>query len=279
MIPKNFIEMWQQTVPWQTLAMVEQDLIISRVLVELYNNQQIRDSLVFRGGTALNKLYLNPPSRYSEDIDFVQINPEPIGKIIDAIRASLEALFSEPTRKVTERSVKFIYRYNSIDNIQAKLKLEINTTEHFQVLELQETDYQIESAWFSGRTQIVSYQLEEMIATKLRALYQRRKGRDLFDLWLVLKNNLINVDNVIDIFMQYCKKDQQKITRSLFEQSLHEKQLKADFQNDMNLLLPVNNEWNFTEGLELVQEKLISKIPGEPWNRNKNEAKNHKIIK
>lgn len=279
MIPKNFIEMWQQTVPWQTLAMVEQDLIISRVLVELYNNQQIRDSLVFRGGTALNKLYLNPPSRYSEDIDFVQINPEPIGKIIDAIRASLEILFSEPTRKVTERSVKLIYRYNSIDNIQAKLKLEINTTEHFQVLELQETDYQIESAWFAGRTQIVSYQLEEMIATKLRALYQRRKGRDLFDLWLVLKNNLINVNNVIDIFMQYCKKDQQKITRSLFEQSLNEKQLKADFQNDMNLLLPVNSEWNFAEGLELVQEKLISKIPGEPWNRNRNEAKNHKIIK
>lgn len=279
MIPKNFIEMWQHTVPWQTLAMVEQDLIISRVLVELYNNQQIRDSLVFRGGTALNKLYLNPPSRYSEDIDFVQINPEPIGKIIDAIRASLEVLFSEPTRKVTERSVKLIYRYNSIDNIQAKLKLEINTTEHFQVLELQKTDYKIDSAWFAGSAQIVSYQLEEMIATKLRALYQRRKGRDLFDLWLVLKNNLINVDNVIDIFMQYCKKDQQNITRSLFEQSLHEKQLKADFQNDMNLLLPVNSEWNFTEGLELVQEKLISKIPGEPWNRNKNETQNHKIIK
>lgn len=139
------------------------------------------------------------------------------------------------------------------------------------MLELQETDYQIESSWFTGRTQIVSYQLEEMIATKLRALYQRRKGRDLFVLWLVLKNNLINANNVIDIFMKYCKKDQQKITRSLFEQSLHEKQLKADFQNDMNLLLPVNSEWNFTEGLKLVQEKLISRIPGESWNRNKNQ--------
>ena len=269
MIPKNFIEMWQSQVPWQTLAMVEQDLIISRVLVELYNNQQIRDSLVFRGGTALNKLYLNPPSRYSEDIDFVQINSEPIGKTIDAIQKSLETIFSEPIRKVTERSVKLIYRYNSIDNVQVKLKLEINTTEHFQVLELQNTDYQVDSAWFKGSAKIVSYHLEEMIATKLRALYQRRKGRDLFDLWLVLKNNLINIDNVINIFMQYCKKDRQNITRSQFEQNLYEKQLKADFQNDMNLLLPVNSEWNFTEGLKLVQEKLINKIPGEPWNGNK----------
>ena len=261
--------MWQSQVPWQTLAMVEQDLIISRVLVELYNNQQIRDSLVFRGGTALNKLYLNPPSRYSEDIDFVQINSEPIGKTIDAIQKSLETIFSEPIRKVTERSVKLIYRYNSIDNVQVKLKLEINTTEHFQVLELQNTDYQVDSAWFKGSAKIVSYHLEEMIATKLRALYQRRKGRDLFDLWLVLKNNLINIDNVINIFMQYCKKDRQNITRSQFEQNLYEKQLKADFQNDMNLLLPVNSEWNFTEGLKLVQEKLINKIPGEPWNGNK----------
>jgi predicted nucleotidyltransferase component of viral defense system len=267
MIPKNFIEIWQSQAPWQSLAMVEQDLIISRILVELYNNPQIRNSLVFRGGTALNKLYLDPPSRYSEDIDFVQINPEPIGKTIEAIQESLESLFSEPIRKVTERSVKLIYRYNSIDNIQTKLKLEINTTEHFQVLELQNTDYQVDSVWFKGKTKIVSYQLEEMIATKLRALYQRRKGRDLFDLWLVLKNNLINTDSVINIFRQYCKKDKQNITRSLFEQSLYEKQLKADFQNDMNLLLLVNSDWSFAKGLELVQEKLIYKIPGEPWNK------------
>lgn len=266
MIPKSFIEMWQREVPWQTLAMVEQDLIISRVLVELYNNQQVKESLVFRGGTALNKLYLKPASRYSEDIDFVQISSEPIGKTIDAIRHVLAHLFDDPIRKITERSVKLIYRYTSIDNIKTKLKLEINTTEHFQVQDLQHIDYKIDSAWFSGETKIVSYQLEEMIATKLRALYQRRKGRDLFDLWLVLRNNLVDVNQVMMIFMKYCTKDQQNITRALFENNLLEKRTKNDFLNDMNLLLPVDSNWHFEEGFKLVWDQLISKIPGESWN-------------
>ena len=264
MIPKSFIEMWQQRVPWQTLSMVEQDLIISRVLIELYNDQQVQKSLVFRGGTALNKLYFNPPSRYSEDIDFVQIRSEPIGKTIDAMRNTLSHLFDEPIRKITERSVKLIYRYISIDNIQTKLKLEINTTEHFQVLDLQHMDYKVDSAWFNGSTKIATYHLEEMIATKLRALYQRRKGRDLFDLWLVLRDNLVDIDKVIMIFMKYFEREPQNISRALFEKNLVEKKVNNDFRNDMNLLLPVNSNWNFEEGFDLVWKLLISKIPGEP---------------
>jgi len=72
MIPENFIEHWRNSVKWRTLPQIEQDLAISRALVDLYNEPYIKDALVFRGGTALNKLFLKPPARYSEDIDFVQ---------------------------------------------------------------------------------------------------------------------------------------------------------------------------------------------------------------
>ncbi len=82
MIPVNFIEQWNNAVKWRTFAQIEQDLVLSRILVELYNDPYIRDALVFRGGTALNKLFLNSPARYSEDIDFVQKRAEPIGRII-----------------------------------------------------------------------------------------------------------------------------------------------------------------------------------------------------
>lgn len=77
MIPENFIENWRKTVPWQMDEQIEQDLIISRALVDLYNDPHIREALVFRGGTALNKLFIEPPARYSEDIDFVQKRPDP----------------------------------------------------------------------------------------------------------------------------------------------------------------------------------------------------------
>lgn len=96
MIPKDFIEEWRENARWQNLVQVEQDLIISRALVDLYNEPHVRESLVFRGGTALNKLFLKPSARYSEDIDFVQKRIEPIGKTIDAIREILKPWLGDP---------------------------------------------------------------------------------------------------------------------------------------------------------------------------------------
>ena len=81
MIAKFYLDEWrQQQAPWLRINQVEQDLIISRALVNLYNNTKVQNNLVFRGGTCLNKLMLDKPSRYSEDIDFVQKRPEPIGE-------------------------------------------------------------------------------------------------------------------------------------------------------------------------------------------------------
>ena len=189
MIPESFIESWRSHAKWQTLSMVEQDLIISRVLSGLYNNPKIKDSLVFRGGTALHKLFVKPPARYSEDIDFVQTKAEPIGLTIEAIRASLNPWLGNPKWKLTERSAKVIYQYQTVNGLSGKLKVEINTTERLQVLPLRYEPFKIDSEWISGFCEITTYELPELMATKLRALYQRRKGRDLFDLWYVFREN------------------------------------------------------------------------------------------
>ena len=134
MIPEIYIEQWRNSFKWQTLAQIEQDLVICRALVDLYNEPYIQDALVFRGGTALNKLFLKPAARYSEDIDFVQKNADPIGQTIDAIRKVLKPWLGDPKWKITQRSAKLIYKYEAINKLPSKLKIEINTTEHFQVL-------------------------------------------------------------------------------------------------------------------------------------------------
>ncbi len=103
MIPEIFIQAWRINVEWQTPAQIEQDLIISRALVDLYNDPHVSEALVFRGGTALNKLFLKPPSRYSEDIDFVQKNSNPIGQTIDAIRALFKPWLGDPKRPTVAR--------------------------------------------------------------------------------------------------------------------------------------------------------------------------------
>ena len=82
MIDRASIMAWNEFVPWTDFAMVEQDLIISRALVDIFSDDFLREQLAFRGGTALHKLYLSPQVRYSEDIDLVQINPGPIKPIL-----------------------------------------------------------------------------------------------------------------------------------------------------------------------------------------------------
>lgn len=261
MIPEVFIQRWRQNVKWQTLDQVEQDLVLSRALVNLYNDPHINETLVFRGGTALNKLFLNPPARYSEDIDFVQKSADPIGQTIDAIRELLNPWLGDPKWKITQRSAKLIYRYESINQRPAKLKIEINTTEHFQVLPLRMEEFEVQSEWWSGNAQIATYEIDELMATKLRALYQRRKGRDLFDLWYVHKNKLINLDKVFEIFRQYCENSGDVISRDEFLENMDLKRTHPDFKMDMDALLPLNLNWNFEDAYQFVVSNVISRIP------------------
>lgn len=90
MIPRAHVTAWRSRAPWPTDSQVEQDLVLSRALVELYRNPSVAQTVAFRGGTALHKLFFTMPGRYSEDIDLVQIGAGPIGPILDAIRASLD---------------------------------------------------------------------------------------------------------------------------------------------------------------------------------------------
>ena len=65
MIPQSEIIEWSNTAAWQTNEQVEQDLVICRALVDIFNDDYLAEHLAFRGGTALHKLYLHPQSRYS----------------------------------------------------------------------------------------------------------------------------------------------------------------------------------------------------------------------
>ncbi|MCL5261369.1 MAG: nucleotidyl transferase AbiEii/AbiGii toxin family protein [Gammaproteobacteria bacterium] len=265
MIPESFIEQWRIKAPWQTLAMIEQDLVISRALVELYDQPKIKSSLAFRGGTALNKLFVKTPARYSEDIDLVQITSEPIGSVLSCIRSVLDLWLGEPKRKFTEKSVKLFYRYTAIDKTSVKLKIEINTTEHSHILPLQAVDYDVQSEWFKGAANILTYNINELMGSKLRALYQRRKGRDLFDLWHVLKQGLIEPVQVVSIFNRYNKYDKQTVSRAMFEQNLYLKELHKDFLEDISVLLLDGSDWDFNEAIDTVRKHLINKLEGDSW--------------
>ncbi len=261
MIPQRTIAEWHKNVAWSTQDMIERDIVISKALISLYSNPIIQEKLIFRGGTALNKLHINPPSRYSEDIDFVQRHPEPVGQLINAIRSCLDSWLDEPQRRITEYGIKLTYRYRATNGHPMKLKVEINPTEFFNALELDYRVYSIDSSWFKGSAVITTYQLEELMATKIRALFQRRKGRDLYDLWHVFSQDQVNIEKAVTLFQLYCSRGGTPISRKVFLENMEQKRLHRGFREDMQRLLPYGTKWNFDDAYEFVIKHVITKIP------------------
>jgi len=129
MIPRRYIDEWRETAIWNENIKVEQDLVITRALVAIYNDEFLKEKLAFRGGTALHKLFFKPPVRYSEDIDLVQIKAAPIGNILDQLRKSLSFISAENVKvNRGEAMISLNYRYlaDGAPPQRMKLKIEIN---------------------------------------------------------------------------------------------------------------------------------------------------------
>lgn len=267
MIPTRFITQWGANAPWAFDRQIEQDLIISRALVELFSDPVIATSVAFRGGTALYKLFVEKPARYSEDIDLVQLQSEPIGPVLDAIRAHLDPWLGKPNSKRSQGRVTLTYRYlaEGMPAIPMKLKIEINTQEHFTVLGHNQKKFSISSDWFNGEATISTYHLNELLGTKMRALYQRKKGRDLFDLWYVDNQLACDHKEIIRIFQHYIQQQNLSISKAQFEENLIQKLASEVFQKDMEPLLVSGLHWDIKEAASLVKEKFLSLLPGEAW--------------
>lgn len=270
MIPMANIIEWRENSPWIAAEQIEQDLILSRVLIELYSDPILREKIIFRGGTALHKLFIKPPARYSEDIDLVQIEPGPIGPCLHAIRQKLDPWLGTPTWKLKTGRVVLYYRFNpeGFSPRLMRVKIEINTREHFNHFDLIDVEHAFNNPWFSGIASIKTFCLEELLGTKLRALYQRKKGRDLFDLFVVA-NFYPDLDfgKVIEAFQRYISNDQQTISRAEFEANLMIKLEDSVFKSDINPLLSEASlsTYDFTKSAEMVLTNFISKLPGESW--------------
>jgi predicted nucleotidyltransferase component of viral defense system len=266
-IPRANITAWRVVAPWPIDAQVEQDLVISRALVELYSRPAIGEALAFRGGTALHKLLMPTPGRYSEDIDLVQVSPGPIGPILDAIREALDPWLDAPTRKQTKDGATLLYRFGSsgLPTQPMRLKVEINTREHDSVHALRFQEMTISNPWFSGSAPILTYAPTELLGTKLRALYQRKKGRDLFDLWQALTELEVNDEDIVTVFGEYLKRKGLRVTRAQFERNLAQKERMAEFFGDVLPLLPSGTTYEPADALKLVRQRLIERLPGKPW--------------
>lgn len=267
MIPADFITEWRDEAPWVETSQVEQDLVISRALVEIFEDDHLSEALAFRGGTALYKLHLAPGPRYSEDIDLVQRSAEPIGPTIDRLRGRLDSWLGEPKRMFKQGRVTLIYRFQSEDSppLPLRLKVEINSREHFAILGFQSMRFEIRSRWFSGSSKVSTYALDELLGTKLRALYQRKKGRDLFDLWWASQHAPVDLDRSVQCFTKYLEAEDLKVSRAEMEANLAVKSNDRRFRADLKPLLAPGTDWDFETAFEWALQEVTPRLAGEPW--------------
>ncbi|MFH1833598.1 MAG: nucleotidyl transferase AbiEii/AbiGii toxin family protein [bacterium] len=137
-----------------------------------------------------------------------------------------------------------------------RLKIEINTREHFSVFGLEERELAVRSRWFTGSMKVRTHQLEELLGTKLRALYQRKKGRDLFDLFIASRRTQVDPARLVECFHRYLELDGKRVTRAEFEKNLHEKLSDSTFLSDIEPLIAPDVNWSSDDAFRYVGTTL-----------------------
>jgi predicted nucleotidyltransferase component of viral defense system len=271
MIPLAHIQQRTAHAPWPDLRQVEQDLIICRAMCDLFNHPQLQGKIAFRGGTAINKLLFNKPLRYSEDIDLVQTQPEPLGGIINGVRGALSWL-GKCNRDQALHTTHLVFKFSlEVGGGLLKLKIEINTREHQNLHGLKTYPFEVNSDWHQATAEIISFDPEELFGTKLRALLQRDKHRDLFDLNEGLLQLGLDRDKLLACFHHYLDEHGQPISRANAEERMLKK-LNRSLTKDIALLLPAGVTFNDDDAITAfgrVWRELVARIPGESWKSSK----------
>jgi predicted nucleotidyltransferase component of viral defense system len=265
LIPAANITAWRQRAPWPDDVQVEQDLILTRLMVGIANDDLLGPELAMRGGTCLHKLHLPQPLRYSEDLDYVRRTRSGVGRYLDAIRSIATAMGLED--RGTNFSGPMAHAEFDADPTTAagriRVKIEINVRETESFLPRVSLPLAVESPWWTGQASVSTFRVEELMGTKLRALYQRRKGRDLFDLWYVLAHLEPDAELIVAALSYYM--GPAAITYPELDANLTKKLEDRDFRTDMSQLVanaPLDYDQN--RAAELVMSMLGPHLENAP---------------
>jgi len=229
----------------------------------------------------LHKVHLAPATRYSEDIDLVLVGDRPIGHIQKALVRVLRPLLGSPTLNVLDTiqlAVRNVVRPSSVARMtfayepttrppaRMKIKVEVNYSERDPFYSIIDLPYHPPIEHLDAPVMLRSYDLDEMLGTKMRALLQRTQGRDLYDLDHALSRQAANVRRpnpvrIVAAFADYMRKEGTRVTRPDFERSLDQKLESANFRADMTTMLPGGQTFDVDVAAARVRADLVSLLP------------------
>lgn len=190
------------------LALVEKDYALGWILFGVAKST-ISQQIIFKGGTALSKIYYPYGWRLSEDLDFtVEDN-----KLWTNIKKSLSKEIPDIIWSSSGISVKVNGKMFSNPNyLQCKFQyvgpISRNTVKIEFTRELFVGDIvtkNVPRVYDYEEFEVKVYSLENILAEKLRTLIERGYARDYYDVWRLISSNKFNGDNVKQLFLDKCK--------------------------------------------------------------------------
>lgn len=285
MIPLQDLISWRVHAPWPQDDQVEQDYLLSRSVAAIFQDKFLKQHVAMRGGTVLHKAHLAPAVRYSEDIDLVLVTDRAEGHIRKALRRVLEPVLGQPQESMTgyitlairnavgkSRILRSTYSYEPTQGTlaaKATLKVETNVSERSSCFPMVPVNFSFpdESGKLS-QCDVMSFDIDEMLGTKMRALLQREQGRDLFDLfwaWTLSKENktayAVQPDRVAHAFAHYMSAEGSHFTADHFIEQLKLRVAKEKFRQDVKSMLSSSfGEYNIDHACEEVCDVFLTKL-------------------
>jgi len=268
----------QMVVPWPSLLHVEQDLHLCRAMAAIFNDEFLRKQVAMRGGTLLHKIHLAPAARFSEDIDLVVVGDRPEDHIRKALRRVLADVLGVPERSIWDtialavrntarpsRILRMTYVVPATSTQGARLEVvvEANVTERTSHRSIMQIPFEFPFREALIKATISGYDIHEMLGTKMRALFQRRRGRDLFDLYqaLTLMNQPVDPGAVIESFLYYLRQEAGAVKRAEFIAILDAHLADSGFRSDTDCLLRKGVVYDTVMAGAYVKAHLLDLLP------------------
>lgn len=232
------------------LGIVEKDYVLGWAL---YGISKHLKELVFKGGTALSKIYFPEIWRLSEDLDFNLEGKTDFGEIIEILENKILPFLEN------ESGIKFQVqsKFNNPAYLQFKIQyLGVLGFKNFIKIDISRSKT-IEKPIFKKVKNIYSdypefevkvKTLDEIFAAKVRTLLERTRCRDFFDLWKLL--DYVETNKIKRLVLSKCEKDKIDF-KKLLQKS---KELEEYWQKEMpRLVYPVPD-------LDTVLEELRKRL-------------------
>ena len=268
-------------------TVIEKDYALSYVLAGIASVPALSGTLIFKGGTALKKLYFGN-YRFSEDLDFTAAIESPEG---EELEKNLNLALTETLRMLSEYGpfTANLFRYREKEphpegqeafiirlkypwHPEALCRIKIEITHKELILLKPEKRNLIHDYEESLKVTLQSYRIEEIIIEKMRTILQtyqnllrrgwtRPRARDYYDLWRLLNEFKETIDKNImpELLKKKCeyKKVSYKNLEDFFPPSLIS-EVKRNWEQNLHPFLSELPLCNSV--LSELQEKLLPEL-------------------